>query len=59
MGAMKDFLLWCEENGHIEWSDRTDDYEWLTERSQSDLMEEYSQSGGFFRQENTDERTDA
>jgi len=52
MGAMKQFLLWCEENGHVEWSDRTDDYEWLTERSQSELMTEYLQ-------ENRNERTDA
>jgi hypothetical protein len=29
MGAMKEFLMWCEEKGYYEWSDLTDQYEWV------------------------------
>lgn len=41
MGAMKDFILWCEENGYAEWNDFTDSYEYTTEYSQSELINMY------------------
>ena len=41
MGAMKDFILWCEENGYTEWNDFTESYEYTTDKSQSELMKEY------------------
>ena len=41
MGAMKDFILWCEENGYAEWNDFTESYEYTTERTTTELMNEY------------------
>ena len=42
MGAMKEFLMWCEENGHCEWSDLEDDWVWSTGKTQSELMSEWT-----------------
>ena len=41
MGAMKDFILWCEENCYAEWNDFTESYEYTTERTTTELMNEY------------------
>ena len=27
MGAMKDYAIWLEENGHTHWNEETDQYE--------------------------------
>ena len=41
MGAMKDFVMWCEENGHAEWNESTESYEYTTDKTQSQLMKEW------------------
>ena len=43
MGAMKDFLIWCEEKNYYEWSDLTDNYEWVGPEgmTHTDAMNEY------------------
>jgi len=43
MGAMKEFLMWCEEKGYYEWSDLTDNYEWVGPdgKTHTDAMHEW------------------
>ena len=43
MGAMKNFLMWCEEKGYCEWADLTYDWEWSTEKTQGTLMKEWTE----------------
>ncbi len=41
MGAMKEFLMWCEDKGYYEWSDLKDDYEWVGGKTHSEAMSEW------------------
>ena len=43
MGAMMNFLMWCEEKGYCEWSDLTYDWAWSTEKTQGTLMKEWTE----------------
>ena len=41
MGAMKEFIMWCEEKGYAEWNDTEEAYEYTDGRSTSELMTEW------------------
>ncbi len=51
MGAMKDFVMWCEAKGYAEWNDLMESYEYTDGRSTAELMSEWMN-------EPTDEETD-
>ena len=41
MGAMKDFNIWLEENGHARWNELTDTLEYDVDINSSTLWDEY------------------
>ncbi len=41
MGAMKEFVMWCEEKGYVEWNDREESYEYTDGRATNELMSEW------------------
>ena len=41
MGAMKEFVMWCEEKGYAEWNDQLDSYEYTDGRPTNELMSEW------------------
>ena len=41
MGAMKEFVMWCEEKGYVEWNDLVESYEYTDGRSTGELMSEW------------------
>ena len=41
MGAMKEFVMWCEEKGYVEWNDGEESYEYTDGRATSELMSEW------------------
>ena len=47
MGMMKDFLLFLEETGRIEWNDLTEQYDYLVPNIYAQhIMDEYKAQGG-------------
>jgi len=41
MGAMKEFVMWCEEKGYAEWNEAQESYEYTDGRSTNELMSEW------------------
>ena len=41
MGAMKDFVIWCEEKGFAEWNDFTDQYDYNIDPNSKEIWDEY------------------
>jgi hypothetical protein len=41
MSKIGDFVIWCEEKGYYEQNLLTDEWEWITSKTQKEIWDEY------------------